>query len=87
MKPGIIPRIQRPFAITGERREAMIEIIEEFERLQLIEPSVSPWLSPAFPVKKKEAGKWRLVVDYRMLNAGMVPDSYPLPLIEEILAS
>ena len=86
MKPGIVPHIQRPFAITGERREAMIEIISEFERLGLIEPGVSPWLSPAFPVKKKEAGKWRLVVDYRALNAGMVPDSFPLPIIDEVLA-
>ena len=43
-------------------------------------------MSPAFPVKKKEAGKWRLVVDYRVPNAATIPDSYPLPRIEEILA-
>ena len=63
--------------MTGERRDAMIKIIEEFEELGLIEEGISPWMSPAFPVKKKEAGKWRLVVDYRVLNSAMVPDSFP----------
>ena len=86
MKPGIVPHIQRPFAITGERRQAMIDIISEFEDWGLLEQGISPWLSPAFPVKKKEAGKWRLVVDYRALNAGMIPDSFPLPIIDEVLA-
>ena len=62
MKPGIVPHIQRPFAITGERRQAMIDIISEFEDWGLLEQGISPWLIPAFPVKKKEAGKWRLVV-------------------------
>ena len=85
MKPGVVPIRQRPFMLTGERREAMVKAIEEFENLGLLEPSISPWLSPAFPVKKKEAGKWRLVVDYRVVNQGTIPDSYPLPRIEEIL--
>ena len=64
----------------------MIKNIEDFEELGLIEEGISPWMSPAFPVKKKEAGKWRLVVDYRALNSAMLPDSFPLLQIEEILA-
>jgi hypothetical protein len=39
-------------------------------------------------VKKKDASgkqKWRLVVDFRKLNDVTVGDSFPLPLISEIL--
>ena len=39
MKPGVVPHSQRPFSMAGYRRDAMIEIIDEFESLGLIEPS------------------------------------------------
>ena len=42
------------------------------------------WSSPAF-VPAKTGGKWRGVVDFRALNEATVPDSYPLPRIEDIL--
>jgi hypothetical protein len=51
----------------------------------LLEEAVSPWLSPAFPVPKKEPGTWRLVIDYRVVNEATITDAYPTPLIEEIL--
>jgi hypothetical protein len=51
----------------------------------LEEEAVSPWLSPAFPVPKKEPGTWRLVIDYRVVNEAIITDAYPTPLIEEIL--
>jgi hypothetical protein len=41
--------------LTGERRDAMIDIIREFEGLGLLELRVSPWLRPAFPIKKKRS--------------------------------
>ena len=40
LKPGVFPVIQRPFMLTGERREAMAEIIREFEEWGLLEPGV-----------------------------------------------
>ena len=40
---------------------------------------------PCFVVPKKVAGEWRLVVDYRGSNAQTQPDSYTLPLIEDML--
>ena len=85
IREGVIPVKQRPFSLIGERREAMMKCIEEFEDWGILERGVSPWLSPAFPVKKKEADKWRLVVDYRAVNEATVPDAHPLPIIEEIL--
>ena len=59
--------------------------MEKFESQGMLEEAVSPWLSPAFPVPKKEPGTWRLVIDYRVVNDATVTDAYPIPLKKEIL--
>lgn len=55
----------------------------------IIEPSQSPWSSPLWVVPKKTDAsgkcKWRVVIDYRKLNAVTIGDSYPLPNITHIL--
>lgn len=55
----------------------------------IIQPSFSPWSSPIWIVPKKldasQKPKWRLVIDYRKLNAKTISDRYPLPNISEIL--
>lgn len=54
----------------------------------LIELSTSPYNSPLILVPKKSTDgtkKWRMCVDYRLLNKKLVPDKFPLPRIEEIL--
>lgn len=55
----------------------------------IIEPSHSPYSSPIWVVPKKldssGKNKWRLVIDYRNLNAITIGDSYPLPLIDDII--
>ena len=76
---------QRPFQVVGERREAMIKLIEELEKEGKVEKGVSAWCSPAFPVAKKKPGEYRLVIDYRKLNEATMVDGQPLPRIEEIL--
>ena len=40
--------------------------------------------SPFFFVGKKDGKLWP-VVDYRKLNSFMVPDQFPLPLIQELV--
>jgi hypothetical protein len=55
----------------------------------IIEPSTSPWNSPILVIPKKADAsgkkKWRIVVDFRKLNEVTVGDSFPLPVISEIL--
>lgn len=54
-----------------------------------IKPSDSPYNSPLWIVPKKPDSKgnkrWRMVIDYRMLNEKTVGDAYPLPNITDIL--
>ena len=50
----------------------------------VIRPSSSPWASPIHLVPKKD-GTWRMVLDYREMNKRIQGDTYPLPLISEIL--
>lgn len=58
-------------------------------RENIIRPSTSPWNSPIWVVPKQidAAGiqKWRIVVDYRKLNAKTIDDKFPIPNITDIL--
>ena len=55
----------------------------------IIEPSASPCNSPILVIPKNEdtsgRNKWRIVVDFRKLNEVTVGNSFPLPVITEIL--
>ena len=85
IKPGTSALKQRMYQIHGERREKWAEIIASHESKGWLKDGVSEWSSPSFPVPKKRPGEYRLVVDYRALNAATVTDAHPLPRIEDIL--
>eukprot|EP00963_Diacronema_lutheri_P010573 scaffold1087_cov443-Pavlova_lutheri.AAC.1 len=44
----------------------------------------SSWGAPVLLIPKKDGG-WRVVFDYRMLNAATIKDRYPLPRIDDHL--
>jgi hypothetical protein len=58
--------------------------LDENLKTHRIRPSKSPMASPVFFVKKKDGGL-RFVQDYRKLNAMTVKNTYPLPLIPDIM--
>ena len=64
---------------------------DQMLREGIITHSMSPWNSPILMVPKKTdaSGKqnWRMVVDYRNLNQVTIGDSFPLPLITDIVDS
>jgi Reverse transcriptase (RNA-dependent DNA polymerase) len=52
----------------------------------VIEPAMSEWASPIVMVPKPDRSL-RFFVDYRKLNANTVPDTYPLPSMDECIDS
>ena len=82
--PGTRPIKQQPYRLPlTKRRDAEVEIAAMAER-DLIEPSTSPWSSPAIIVPKKNGGI-RFCIDYRRLNKVTIPDSMPLPICDDSL--
>ncbi|CAF4919115.1 unnamed protein product, partial [Rotaria sp. Silwood1] len=59
-------------------------IINKLLEAGLIRESQSPYAAPALLVKKKDQ-TWRLVIDYKKLNAITIKDNYPLPNMEATL--
>lgn len=68
-----------------------MEIRNQVDKLlskDLIEMSTSNYNSPLIVVPKKSTDgskKWRMCVDFKMLNRKLIPDKFPLPRIDEIL--
>lgn len=56
-----------------------------FLKNELVEPSMSNYNSPVLIVPKKEKGKWRMCIDYRLVNKKIIADKFSLPCIDEIL--
>ena len=85
LKPGSVPKNQRPIRLVGEKKEVMTKIAQGWIDTKKVEIGQSDWSSPAFPVPKKGTAKWRGVVDFRALNDATLTDAYPLPRIEDML--
>ena len=58
--------------------------VEDLRTNGWIKESYSSYSSPIVCVRKKD-GQMRLCVDYRALNAKTIPDSQPIPRIQDIL--
>ena len=69
-----------PFA----KRQAVEREFHELENSGVIRRSSSPWAS-AIHVVSKPDGSFRPCGDYRFLNSITIHDSYPMPLITDIL--
>ncbi|KAL2497820.1 orf y [Abeliophyllum distichum] len=71
----------------SDREEFSIQIKELLD-LKVIEPSKSPFSSPAFMVRKeakKRRGKARMVINYSQLNKVTKSDGYILPNMQSLL--
>jgi len=76
-KPKIYP-------IAPTERDLLEKEVKELLESGRIRPSKSPLASPCFFVSKKD-GRLRMVIDYRKLNNITVKNSYPLPLIGQLI--
>ena len=78
------PISHRPYRISPIEAEYLQKELDKYCKLGVITPSNSPWAAPVILVKKKN-GDYRMVIDYRKLNAITKKDSYPLPRIDDLL--
>ena len=72
------------YPLTEVERDELKKYIKENLEKGFIRKSSSPAGAPVLFVKKKD-GSLRLCVDYRKLNEMTIRNSYPLPLISELI--
>lgn len=89
IKEGTAPIMLRNHRLNPHHKQIINETVKKLLQQGIVRPSSSPWSAPLIVVPKKPGpdGKpnWRVVVDYRKLNANTRQDAYPLPRIEDIL--
>ena len=76
----------QPYRAGSRARSAEKEEIDRMLAEHVIEPATCEWASPIVLVPKPD-GSLRFCVDYRRLNAITVPDTYPLPRMDECIDS
>ena len=87
VKPDAQPKFYKarsvPFALKGKVEEEL----QDLQARGILSPvKHSPWATPVVPVLKKN-GKVRLCGDYKLtINLASPTESYPLPLVDELLA-
>jgi hypothetical protein len=84
LKPGSEPFRTKIYPLSPNEQKELDGFLDENLKSGRIRPSKSPMASPVFFVKKKD-GSLRLVQDYRKLNDITIKNSYPLPLISDII--
>ena len=85
IEKGKRPIKQRAYSVFDPKKlEFQKQHIEELLKEGIIRKSKSPWASPVVLAKKK-GGKFRFCGDFRKLNGVTIKDSYPLPVIDDLL--
>ena len=79
------PVKMRPYRTPIKNREVIDKAIDDMLDSEVIRRSKSPWSFPVVIVDKKDGSK-SFCVDFRRLNKITKKNSYPLPLIDDILA-
>ncbi|MDH5679891.1 MAG: reverse transcriptase family protein, partial [Nitrospinota bacterium] len=85
LKPGAVPVKQKVRPLHPLQMESLRKQLDEWLEEGVIRPSNSPWSSPLVPVPKKGTDRYRWCIDFRRLNQQTVGDSYPAPVLEDII--
>jgi len=84
LKPGSQPHAGKIYNLMLDEQKQLEIFLDENLKSGRIHPSKSPMAAPFFFIKKK-SGELCPVQDYRRLNTMTIKNSYPLPLISELI--
>ncbi|KIJ11412.1 hypothetical protein PAXINDRAFT_26735, partial [Paxillus involutus ATCC 200175] len=79
-----IPKVAKVYPLNLKKSEVRKEFVKEHLETSRISPSESPQASPFFFVPKKD-GSLHPCQNYRYLNSHTVKNTYPLPLISNLI--
>src|SRR5882762_759472 len=85
LKEGCVPKKLNAYPANPMKRQLIDDCIDELLENDLIEISNAPCSSPCIVVPKSD-GTGRFCVDFRDINSITKPDSYALPLIDNIIS-
>ena len=74
----------KTYPLRPGQRELLNDFLKEHLRKGYICTSKSPYASPFFFTGKKDS-KLRPIQDYRILNGFTIRNTYPLPLIKDLI--
>ena len=72
------------YPLTLKKEKTLDIFLQENLEKGFIRPSTSPQASPFFFVGKK-GGTLQSIQDYRLLNEAIIKNTYPLPLVSDLL--
>ena len=75
----------KPYRTPFAKRQIVSKAVDEMLKADIIRPSKSPWCFPVVVVTKKD-GSYRFCTDFRKLNIISKKTSWPLPVIDDMLA-
>ena len=84
LKDTFVLKIAKVYPLNPVKREACKAFVEEHLKTGCIIPSKSPQAAPFFFIPKKK-GTLCPCQDYQYLNSHTIQNTYPLPLISELV--
>jgi len=84
LKAGSKPVTQSPYRVNSEKDDLIGAEINKMKDMGVIEDGHSPWASPVVLIPKPD-GSVRFCIDYRKVNDLTVPDTHPMPRIDDLI--
>jgi hypothetical protein len=84
LKEGELPVSVRPYRYPFFQKTEIEKIVKGLLQSGVIRPSTSPFSALVILVRKAD-GIWRMCMDYRALNKVTIKDSFPIPVVDELL--
>lgn len=81
------PLYIRQFPLDLKKAKAVDDWVDNLIALDKAEESISPWNTPVFVVPKPKGNGWRIVNDFRQLNARTKRMEWPIPHVQHAIDS